>query len=53
MFYPVQPLVSALLGILLLGEQLSLTFVLGGALIIFGVLFSVIRIGNIRKFPNA
>jgi len=51
MFYPVQPLVSSLLGILLLGERLSLTFMLGGALIIFGVLFSVVRIGNVRKLP--
>lgn len=53
MFYPIQPLVSALLGILLLGEQLSLTFILGGALIIFGVLFSVVRIGGIKKLPNS
>jgi len=53
LFYPVQPLVSALLGILLLGEQLSLPFVLGGALIIFGVLFSVIRIGNGKGLPNS
>jgi drug/metabolite transporter (DMT)-like permease len=52
MFYPIQPLVSALLGILLLGERLSLTFVLGGALIIFGVLFSVVRVGGARKLPS-
>jgi drug/metabolite transporter (DMT)-like permease len=52
MFYPVQPLVSAILGILLLGEQLSVTFVIGGGLIVFGVLFSVVRIGGARKLPN-
>jgi drug/metabolite transporter (DMT)-like permease len=51
MFYPVQPLVSALLGILLLGEKISVTFVLGGGLIIFGVLFSVVRFGKSIKDP--
>jgi len=52
MFYPVQPLVSALLGILLLGEKISVTFILGGALIIFGVVFSVMRFGKVNKIPS-
>lgn len=53
MFYPIQPLVSALLGILLLGERLSATFVIGGALIIFGVLFSVVKVGGRQSSIDA
>lgn len=36
-FYPIQPLVSALLGILFLGEQVGLSFWLGAILIAVGV----------------
>lgn len=53
LFYPVQPLVSAILGILLLGEKISVAFVIGGALIVFGVLFSVVRINLLRKLPSS
>lgn len=41
-FYPIQPAVSALLGILLLGETLSINFLGGSALIVCGVLVSLI-----------
>ena len=41
-FYPIQPAVSALLGILLLGETLSINFLAGSALIVCGVLVSLI-----------
>ncbi len=39
-FYPIQPLVSTLLGILFLHEQITLSFVLGAMLILSGVLVS-------------
>lgn len=52
LFYPVQPLVSSLLGVLLLGEKISATFIVGGALIVFGVLFSVITNSNTKKFSR-
>ena len=42
-FYPIQPAVSTLLGILLLGEKLSLGFVLGSVLIVCGVLISLLK----------
>ena len=42
LFYPIQPLTSAILGILFLGEILSLNFIIGGALIIGGILYAVI-----------
>jgi drug/metabolite transporter (DMT)-like permease len=41
LFYPLQPMVSVLLGFLFLGESISLTFVIGAVLILGGVLFSV------------
>ena len=40
-FYPIQPAVSTLLGILLLGETLSIQFLIGSVLIICGVLISL------------
>ena len=40
-FYPVQPAVSTLLGILLLGETLTVHFLLGSALIVCGVLLGL------------
>lgn len=46
MFYPLQPVCSALLGILLLGEPVTLNFLLGGALICAGV---VIGVGTGKK----
>ena len=41
-FYPIQPAVSTLLGILLLGETLSIQFLIGSALVVCGVLISLI-----------
>ncbi|MBP2651619.1 MAG: DMT(drug/metabolite transporter) superfamily permease [Firmicutes bacterium] len=42
LFYPLQPMVAVFLGWLLLGESISLNFVVGAILIIGGVLFSII-----------
>lgn len=42
LFYPVQPMVSALLGWMFLGECISLNFIFGAILIIGGVLLSII-----------
>lgn len=42
LFYPIQPLTSAILGVLILGEVLSLNFLIGSALIIGGILYAVI-----------
>ncbi|HJC63975.1 MAG TPA: DMT family transporter [Candidatus Blautia merdavium] len=41
MWYPLQPLVSALLGIVLLGEALTPQFLTGGILICAGILITV------------
>lgn len=40
-FYPIQPMVSTLLGVLLLGEQVTWIFGLGALLIVAGVLISL------------
>ena len=50
-FYPVQPAVSALLGILFLGETLSIRFLAGAALIVCGVLISLLHHGE--RFSRA
>lgn len=42
LFYPIQPLTAAFLGVLFLGEVLSLNFIIGGTLIIGGILYAVI-----------
>lgn len=42
LFYPIQPITSTLLGILLLGEVLTSNFLIGGALIICGIVYSII-----------
>ena len=42
LFYPLQPMVSVLLGWLLLGENITIRFALGAILIIGGILFSVV-----------
>ena len=47
MFYPLQPVCSALLGIVLLGEPITPNFVLGGVLIFAGVI-----IGTREKKPQ-
>ena len=41
MFYPMQPLVSAVLGVLVLGEKITASFVIGGAIICCGIVAAV------------
>lgn len=41
MFYPMQPLVSAVLGVLLLGERITANFVAGGLVICCGIVLAV------------
>jgi drug/metabolite transporter (DMT)-like permease len=42
LFYPLQPLTSAVLGVLFLKEVLNLNFIVGSVLIIGGILYAVI-----------
>jgi drug/metabolite transporter (DMT)-like permease len=42
LFYPIQPLTSAILGVLFLKEVLNLNFIVGSVLIIGGILYAVI-----------
>lgn len=42
LFYPLQPMVSALLGCLFLGEKISTSFLAGAVLILGGIFFSVL-----------
>lgn len=42
MFYPMQPLVSAVLGVLLLGEAITPNFVVGGLVICCGIVAAVL-----------
>lgn len=42
LFYPVQPLTSMVLGVLLLHEHMTVSFLAGAALIVFGVLYSTL-----------
>ena len=42
MFYPMQPLVSAILGVLVLGEEITASFVIGGLIICSGIVAAVI-----------
>lgn len=44
LFYPLQPLTSAILGVFIFGEIITKSFVLGGILICLGVVVSVIQI---------
>ena len=41
MFYPIQPLVSSILGVLILGEKITPNFVLGAMMICLGIVFAV------------
>lgn len=41
MFYPMQPLVSSVLGVLLLGERITANFVAGGLIICCGIVLAV------------
>lgn len=43
MFYPIQPLTSALLGVLLFHEVITRSFIVGGILICLGVIVSVME----------
>lgn len=42
LFYPIQPLTSAVLGVVFLKEVLNLNFIVGSALIIGGIVFAVL-----------
>lgn len=42
LFYPIQPLTSMALGVCLLHEKMTLGFIIGAALIVFGVLYSTL-----------
>jgi drug/metabolite transporter (DMT)-like permease len=50
MFYPVQPLVSVLLGWMLLDENINLNFFIGTILVLSGVLLSIINIKQATRF---
>lgn len=41
LFYPLQPVISTILGVLILHEQISIRFFFGGALIIGGILCNI------------
>ena len=42
MFYPMQPLVSSILGVLILGERITTNFVAGGLIICCGIVLAVL-----------
>ena len=54
LFYPLQPLVSVLLGVTLLGEQVDLKFGIGALLIVGGILYAMLASGNrsLARSPN-
>jgi len=41
LFLPVQPMVATLLGVLILGETISMNFLLGSMLVLLGILYAV------------
>ena len=49
MFYPMQPLVSSILGVLILGETVTLNFVIGGIVICCGIVAAVRTGGRVAK----
>ena len=49
MFYPLQPVTSTLFGVLFLGEKLTVSFLLGGAIIICGILISQLSLPDHRE----
>ena len=49
MFYPLQPVTSTLFGVLFLGEKLTVSFLLGGAVIICGILISQLSLPDHRE----
>ncbi|NMM64294.1 EamA family transporter [Clostridium sp. P21] len=42
LFYPVQPMVSVIFGVMFLGEHINMNFIFGAVLIVGGVLFSIL-----------
>lgn len=42
LFYPIQPMVSVILGVIFLGDSISINFIIGAIMIIGGVLFSIL-----------
>ena len=42
MFYPMQPLVSSVLGVMILGEKITPSFLMGGAMICCGIVAAVV-----------
>lgn len=51
-FYPIQPLVSVILGILFLHENITTSFVIGCVIIIIGVLVCILNINGKGKKRN-
>lgn len=43
MFYPLQPLTSAIMGVLILHEKLTLNYIIGGILISLGIIIAFIK----------
>lgn len=57
LFYPIQPMISSILGMIFLGEQININFIFGAILIIGGVLFSIlgkssVPINNMNSMKN-
>lgn len=48
LFYPIQPMVAAILGGFFLGESINKDFILGAILIIGGVVFNIISLGPVK-----
>ena len=42
MFYPMQPLVSSVLGVMILGEKITPNFVIGGGIVCCGIVAAVL-----------
>lgn len=49
LFYPIQPLVSIILGVLFLHEVVSLSFFLGAGVVLLGLFFGLVPLGQIRR----
>jgi len=50
MFYPLQPLVSATLGVIFLGEEITSNYLIGAAIICAGIIAAVTS-GNSKTVP--
>ncbi len=51
LFYPVQAVVAMLLSWMFLGEPITLRFIIGTALVAFGVLYSVAAVPRAQRLP--